>query len=103
VIVPDVNVLVRAHREDAPAHEAARAWLEIGTLPGSRASAGGSRRSASRTGRSGARGLGPGVAAVPQASGTATIASISTPAPFGRAATPTAARAGGSAPSKKAA
>jgi toxin-antitoxin system PIN domain toxin len=28
VIVPDVNVLVYAHREDAPDHQAYRGWLE---------------------------------------------------------------------------
>jgi hypothetical protein len=28
VILPDVNVLVRAHREDAPEHGAYRRWLE---------------------------------------------------------------------------
>jgi len=28
VIVPDINLLVHAYNRDAPAHEAARAWLE---------------------------------------------------------------------------
>jgi uncharacterized protein len=33
VILPDVNVLVYAHREDAPRHEQCRRWLE-GVLDG---------------------------------------------------------------------
>jgi uncharacterized protein len=36
MILPDVNVLVHAHREDAPQHEAYRRWLE-GVIDGSEA------------------------------------------------------------------
>jgi uncharacterized protein len=36
VVLPDVNVLVDAHREDAPHHAACRGWLE-GVINGSEA------------------------------------------------------------------